>query len=252
MSRICAVVSQKGGVGKTSLVQNLGAELAGSNGQRVLCVDFDPQSNLTIGWGLDPVDGRPTVYEAMLNPETVQRCIVERRPNLDLLPANLDLAGAERQFAADFDRNSKLKEALQPVAGLYEFILIDVPPTLGFFAANALVAATEALVPLQLQVYAFRMLDPMLELIGQAKKANPGLKLAAIIPTMYDGRTSLSQPVLEAAREKFGALVTQTIIPVNVRIADAPLHGIPVQEHDPRSSGALAYHSLAKELLSRG
>jgi chromosome partitioning protein len=145
-----------------------------------------------------------------------------------------------------------LKEALQPVASHYDFILIDVPPTLGFFAANALVAATEALVPLQLQVYAFRMLDPLLELIGQARKANPELKIAAIIPTMYDGRTSLSQPVLEAAREKFGDLVTEAIIPVNVRIADAPLHGIPVQEHDPRSSGALAYQSLAKEILSRG
>jgi chromosome partitioning protein len=131
MVRICAVVSQavvsqKGGVGKTSLGQNIGAELATAHARRVLCVDFDPQSNLTIGWGLDPVDSRPTVYEAMLNPSSGQRCIGERRPNLDLRPANLDLAGAERQFAADFDRNSKLKEALQPVASLYEFILIEI------------------------------------------------------------------------------------------------------------------------------
>ena len=144
MTRIIATVSQKGGVGKTSLVQNVGAELAQA-GRAVLLIDFDPQANLTTGWGLDPADERPTSYTAMLQPSDADQCIVSLRPQLGLIPANLDLAGAEREFAGDFDRNGKLKTVLQGIKGGYEFILIDCPPSLGFYTANALVAATEAL-----------------------------------------------------------------------------------------------------------
>jgi chromosome partitioning protein len=251
MSRIAAIVSQKGGVGKTSLVQNLGAELAKFK-QRVLVVDFDPQSNLTTGCGVDPAIERPTIYEAMLDPTQVRTCIVHRETNLDLMPANLDLAGAERQFAGDFDRNSKLKGVLGTIADDYDFVLIDCPPSLGFYTANALVAATEALVPLQCHAYAYKALDSLLALIAQAQKVNPKLKLSAVVLTMYDVRNSLTVAVEEAARERFNSLVTKTVIPVNVRIADAPLHGISVGEHDPRSKGAQAYKALAKEILKRG
>ena len=251
MTRIAAVVSQKGGVGKTSLVQNLGAELARIN-HRVLLVDFDPQSNLTTGCGLDPAEKRPTIYEAMLENNQVNTCSVNWRTNVDLIPADLDLAGAERQFAGDFDRNSRLKDALAPTVGRYEFILIDCPPSLGFFTANALVAASEALVPLQCHAYAYKAIDSLLELIDQARKANHALRLSAIVLTMYDARNTLTIAVEEAARERFDSLVTQTVIPVNIRIADAPLHGIPVGEHAPRSKGAQAYRALAKEVLNRG
>jgi chromosome partitioning protein len=174
------------------------------------------------------------------------------RIRLDLLPSDLDLAGAERQFAGDFDRNDKLKAALRDVEGRYDIILIDCPPSLGFYTANALIAATEAVVPLQCQYYAYKMLDPVLELVAQARKANGRLTVSAIVPTMFDARNSLSEPVVTAARQRFGELVTQTVIPVNVRIADAPMHGIPVYEHDPKSSGAQAYQQLAKELIDRG
>lgn len=251
MTRIAAIVSQKGGVGKTSLVQNLGSELVKLS-QRVLLVDFDPQSNLTTGCGLEPSEERPTIYGAMLDNTQTQTCIVSHRDNLDLIPTNLDLAGAERQFAGDFDRNSKLKEALEPVASRYDFILIDCPPSLGFYTANALVAATEALVPLQCHAYAYKAIDSLLELIDQARKANRELKLSAIVLTMYDARNSLTIAVEEAARERFDSLVTQTVIPVNIRIADAPLHGVSVGEHDPRSKGAKAYRTLAEEVLDRG
>ena len=151
MPHVIAVASQKGGVGKTSLTQNLGAELARS-GHRVLVVDFDPQSNLTSGWGLDPAADRPTVYTAMLHPEQAPACVIHRRPNLDLLPANLDLAGAELQFMGAVDRNIKLQEALAPLRDGYEYVLIDGPPSLGFFTVNALVAADEVLIPLQCQI----------------------------------------------------------------------------------------------------
>lgn len=251
MTRIVAIVSQKGGVGKTSLAQNLGAELAIA-GKKVLLVDFDPQSNLTTGWGFDPGEERPTIYEAMLDHDRVQACIVHRQQNLDLIPGNLDLAGAERQFTGDFDRNSKLKDALASITDRYDFILIDCPPSLGFYTANALVAATEVIVPMQCQFYAFKMLDPLLELVQQAQKVNPRLRVSAIVPTMHDVRNSLTAPVEEAARDKFGKLVTKTVIPVNIRIADAPLHGIPVGEHDTRSKGAQAYRELAQEVLRRG
>lgn len=251
MTHICAVVGHKGGIGRSSLCQNLGHELA-QLGHDTLLIDTDAQANLSMGWGLDPDEERPTIYTAMLDPTRSADCIVNLRPHLDIIPANLDLAGAERQFGADFDRNHKIKNVTDAIRTRYAWILIDCPPTLGFYTANALVAATHAYVPMQCQVYAFRMLGPMIDLIEQAKKANPHLRLSAIIPTMYDARTSLSEPVLEAAREQHGELVTETVIPVNVRIADAPMHGIPVAEHDPRSRGALSYKQLAEELINRG
>ena len=251
MTRVVAICSQKGGVGKTSLTQNLGSELARA-GQRVLVVDFDPQSNLTSGWGLDPVDERPTVYTAMLNPAQAAASVVHHRPNMDLLPANLDLSGAELQFLAAVDRNTKLKKALASLKNDYDFILIDGPPSLGFFTVNALTAATELMIPLQAQVYAYRALDQLLDIVAQVQELNPVLTLSSIVLTMYDVRNSLTASVEEQARRRFGDLVLQAVIPVNVRIAEAPLDGVSVREYEETSTGSVAYQSLAKEILDRG
>lgn len=248
---IYAVISQKGGVGKTSLVQNVGAELAAAD-LSTLLVDYDPQSNLTTGWGLDPDEERPTIYDAMLEPDQAARCVVNLRPQLDIIPSNLNLAGAELQFAGDFDRNGKLKAALASVAGRYKFILIDTPPSLGFYVGNALVAAQRVVIPLQCQYYALKALQPVFDIVRRAQSVNTGLHVYAIVPTMYDARNSLSEPVVQAARDQYTKLVTRSIIPVNVRVADSPIHGLPVREHDPHSSGATAYAELAKELFTNG
>lgn len=248
---IYAVISQKGGVGKTSLVQNVGAELAAA-GHATLLVDYDPQSNLTTGWGLDPDAERLTVYDAMLNPDQSARSVVNLRPHLDLMPSNLNLAGAELQFAGDFDRNGKLKAALSTVAGAYRYILIDTPPSLGFYVGNALVAAQRVVIPLQAQFYALKALQPVFDIVRRAQAVNSGLHVYAIVPTMYDARNSLSEPVIQSARSQYTQLVTRSMIPVNVRVADSPIHGLPVREHDPHSSGATAYAELTKELFTDG
>lgn len=251
MPHIFAIVSQKGGVGKTSLTQNLGAELARA-GQRVLVVDFDPQSNLTSGWGLDPGQDRPTVYTAMLRPDQAAACVIQHRPGLDILPANLDLAGAELQFAGAVDRNIKLQEALEPLLPSYDYVLIDGQPSLGFFTVNALAAANAALIPLQCQVYAYKAIDQLLNIIDQVRKLHPPLYIAGIVLTMYDVRNSLTLSVEKTARERFGDFVLRTQIPVNVRIAEAPIEGLSVGEYESDSRGALAYRQLAKEVLDRG
>ncbi len=248
ITRSIAVVSQKGGVGKTSLVQNLGAELVNA-GKRVLLIDFDPQSNLTIGWGLDPNTERPTIYQAMLKPLHAVSYVVGLRENLDIIPANLDLAGAELAFINAIDRNNKLRKVLQHLPG-YDFILIDGPPSLGFFTVNALAATSEVLIPLQVQAYAYKALDQLLAIIEQVQEVNPELVLSGFVLTMYDRRNALTATVEELARRRFGKKVFQTVIPVNVRIAEAPLDGTSVGDYDAKSKGAIAYVQLAQEVLT--
>ncbi|MEZ4734846.1 MAG: ParA family protein [Caldilineaceae bacterium] len=246
MTEIIAVVSHKGGVGKTSLVQNLGFELARQS-RRVLLVDLDPQSNLTIGCGLDPGDARATIYQAMSEPQRTADAVVALS-QVALLPANLDLALAEQRFAGFYDRNDKLKDALAPVKDQYDYILIDSPPNLGFFAFNALTAATQALIPLQCQPYAYRAVDNTLQLIHLVQKGNPGLRIKAVVLTMVDRRLTLTRSVENAARQRFGDLVAQTTIPLNVAVAEATLDGAAVAKYAPGSTGALAYQALAEEL----
>jgi len=248
MPRTIAVVSHKGGTGKTSLVQNLGAEIA-KMGQRTLLVDFDPQSTLTMGCGLDPAEDRRTVYHAMNNPPDTPDIIVGS-PTFDILPSNLDLAAAEQQFAGSFDRNDKLKAALSVIRDRYSFILIDSPPSLGFYAFNALVAANEVIVPLQCQPYAYKMLPSTLKLVELVKRANRKLRLIAIVLTMYDRRVTLTKSVEDAARRHYGKLVAKTVIPTNVSIAEATLDSVPVAEYAPASIGAQAYRALAQELTN--
>jgi chromosome partitioning protein len=251
MTRIVAVVSQKGGVGKTSLVQNLGAEMAAS-GERTLLVDFDPQSNLTTGWGLDPAELSGTIYDAMTTPEAAADCILQLRPHLDIIPANLDLAGAELAFINAIDRNNKLHKALSTIAGDYELILIDGPPSLGFFTVNALAAANEIIIPLQVHPYAYKAVDQLLTIVQQVEEINPNLQLTGIVLTMHDRRNSLTGAIEDAARQRFDGLVFDTVIPINVRIAEATLDGISVGEYEATSAGAMAYQALVMEVLNRG
>lgn len=251
MTRVFAVVSQKGGVGKTSLVQNLGAELARA-GKRVLLVDFDPQSNLTTGWGLDPGTAPATVYDAMSQPDGAGETVVNLRPRLDLIPANLDLAGAELAFINAIDRNTRLRKALQPVAPAYDIVLVDGPPSLGFFTVNALAAASEIVIPLQVHPYAYKAVDQLLTIVQQVQEINPQLQLTGIVLTMYDRRNSLTAAIEDAARQRFGELVFQTVVPINVRVAEATLDGLSVGEYEAMSAGAVAYEALAKEVMERG
>jgi chromosome partitioning protein len=247
MTRTIAVVSHKGGTGKTSLVQNAGAVLAAA-GKRVLLVDFDPQSNLTTGCGLDPNEDRRTIYHALNEPQDTRSMIVSAL-SMSILPANLDLAYAEQQFAGHFDRNDKLRDALASVEAQYDYILIDTPPSLGFFAFNALVSSTDAIIPLQCHPYAYKMLHSTLRLIELVSKGNKELRLLAIALTMYDRRTTLTKIVEDTARSRYGDLVAKTVIPINVSIPEATLEGVSVSEYAPTSAGTRAYQELVKELF---
>lgn len=245
MTQIIAVVSHKGGTGKTSLAQNVGYELGRQ--KRVLLVDFDPQANLTLGSGVEPREARLTVFHALHNSAETPAVILTL-DGYDLLPADLDLALGEQQFAAHYDRNNKLQDALHAVQDSYDYILIDSPPSLGFFAFNVLTAATDVLIPLQCQPYALRAVDSTLKLVDLIGKNNRALKVKGIVLTMYDRRVALTKSVERAAREKFGRLIPQTNIPVNVSIAEAGLAGQPVTQYAAASAGAKAYAALTMEL----
>ena len=252
MAIISAVINQKGGVGKTSLVQNVGFELA-RDGQRTLLIDFDPQSNLTQGFGLSPAELELTVYDAMVNPEDSPATVQQIRKNLGLIPASLHLAGAEREFGqAAFGRTTKLKDVLDVLGSAYDHILIDSPPSLGFFSINALRAANRVIIPMECEFYAFLMIEPVMEFVKEARKENSNLTISAIVPTKFDSRTSLSESVLDAVRNKYGSLVTTTVIPQNVRIGEAPIEGKAVYELERTSKGAVAYYELTKELQHHG
>ena len=250
MRQVIAVLNQKGGVGKTTTAINLGAYLAKA-GKSVLIVDFDPQGNATSGLGIDKANLQATIYDALFNKTGVERIVQETTVDgLFILPANPNLAAAEVELVSQLQREQILKEVLSPLS--YDVILIDCPPSLGLLTLNALTAAQHLLIPVQAEYYALEGLSQLLSTMQRVRAGlNPQLDLLGVLVTMYDGRTSLSDQVYKELQKHFGAKLLDTIIPRNVRLAEAPSHGKPIADHDKWSKGARAYKALSKEILRR-
>ena len=253
MARIIAITNQKGGVGKTTTAINLAACLAEA-GQHVLLVDFDPQGNASSGLGVDLDEVENTVYEMMAQEATLQECCVKNaQENLDVLPSNMNLAGAEIEFQEVEHKERMLKNNLETVRDEYDYILIDCPPSLNILTINALTAADTVLVPIQCEYYALEGLGQVLKTVELVKrKMNPQLELEGVVFTMYDARTNLSLEVVENVKNNLNQTIYKTIIPRNVRLAEAPSHGLPINRYDTRSTGAESYRMLAAEVMSRG
>lgn len=251
MGRVFALAMQKGGVGKTTTALSLGAILA-ARGRRVLLIDCDPQANLTQGLGVDPSEQEYSVYEVLLNPEQgTSFATLATRAGVDLIPAALSLAGAELELAGRVGRELLLRKALRAARTEYDYIFLDPPPSLGLFSLNALTAADFVLVPLQLHAYALKAMPQLETTIDLVREINPGLKIGGIICTLADRRTNLSQEIEDQVRAQYGDLVFQTVIPINVKLAEAPTTGTPISSYAPASAGALAYAALAEELETR-
>ncbi len=245
-----AVLNQKGGVGKTTTAVNLGAYLAKA-GKSVLLVDLDPQGNATSGLGIDKHTLSETMYDALFNHEAAPNILrVTDVDGLQLLPSNANLAGAEVQLVSSLQRELQLKQMLEQFT--HDIVLIDCPPSLGLLTINALSAADYVLIPVQTEYYALEGLGQLLGVIQRVKEAiNPTLEILGVVLTMFDSRTSLSDQVMDEVKKHFGDKVFSTVIPRNVRLAEAPSFGKTIAEHDKWSKGAKAYKQLAKDLLSR-
>jgi chromosome partitioning protein len=252
MARILAVTNQKGGVGKTTTSINLAAGLAMA-GRRVLLVDLDPQGNATMGSGVDKRTLRSTVYQVLLGTATLQS-VRAHSPSggYDLIPANRELAGAEIELVDLPERESRLKRALETVDDAYDYVLIDCPPALNLLTVNGLTAAHAVMIPMQCEYYALEGLSDLVQTIKKVRAhLNPGLEIEGLLRTMYDPRNTLAQQVSDQLQQHFGDKVYRTVIPRNVRLAEAPSHGVPAMSFDRQSKGALAYLALAGEVLGK-
>jgi chromosome partitioning protein len=252
MARILAITNQKGGVGKTTTGVNLAASLAAAH-RRVLLIDLDPQGNATMGSGVDKRALQATVYQVLLGENTIADVKVRSaNGEFDLVPANRNLAGAEVEMVDIDRRETRLKEAVALVDGQYDFILIDCPPALNLLTVNGLTAAQAVMIPMQCEYYA---LEGLSDLVATVKKVrsnlNPDLQIEGLLRTMYDPRNTLAQQVSAQLVEHFGEKVYRTVIPRNIRLAEAPSHGMPVIKFDRTSKGAQAYLALAGEMLNR-
>ncbi|MGM0168236.1 sporulation initiation inhibitor protein Soj [Enterococcus sp. AZ135] len=252
MARIISVANQKGGVGKTTTTVNLGACLA-YDGKKVLLIDSDAQGNATSGLGVRKPDVKQDIYDVLVNEVPIKETIIETsRENLSIVPATLQLAGAEIELTSMMARESRLKSALAEVSDDYDFILVDCPPSLGHLTINAFTASDAILIPVQCEYYALEGLSQLLNTVRLVQKHfNPGLEIEGVLLTMYDARTNLGAEVVEEVRRYFQEKVYDTIIPRNVRLSEAPSHGKPIIDYDPRSKGAEVYQALAKEVLVR-
>lgn len=252
MGKIIAVANQKGGVGKTTTSINLGASLAAAK-RRVLLVDLDPQGNTTMGSGIDKRSLKHSSYDLLMNEASAPEVIVTvEHSNYMLAPANSDLTGAEVALLEEIGRELRLREALKPARGDYDYLIIDCPPALNMLTVNALVAADTVMIPMQCEYYALEGLSALLETIEKIRSLlNPGLRVEGLLRTMYDPRNNLSTQVSQQLVKHFGNKVYSTVIPRNVRLAEAPSHGLPALLYDRNSSGALAYLALAGEVLRR-
>jgi chromosome partitioning protein len=252
VSRVYAVANQKGGVGKTTTVINLGAYLAAC-GKRVLLLDLDPQANATSGLGLDKGKVDPSIYEALIGQQPLASAVNPGiRGSLDMIPSALRLAGAEVEMVGLMAREQRLRRILEPVASDYDFVLIDCSPSLGLLTVNAITAANGILIPIQCEYLALEALGQLLNTVHLIQEnLNPGLQIFGILMTMFDGRTNLSQQVVEEVRSHFPKLIFETVIPRSVRLSEAPSYGRPILDYDSHSRGAVAYRALAQEVIAR-
>jgi len=246
-----AIINQKGGVGKTTTAVNLAA-WAATDGKRVLLVDADPQGNATSGLGIDRANLEHCLYDVLASEmpakNVIVKCCVE---NLDILPATIDLAGADLSLASAIARDTRLRNALLPIQDNYDLIIIDTAPSLGILTVNALVAAHRCIIPIQCEYYALEGLSQLMRIINLVQsQINPALQIAGMVLTMYDSRTNLSTEVANDVRGAFQGRVYETSIPRNIRLAEAPGHGLPAVLYDPHSVGAKRYWMLYKEVFS--
>ncbi|MBC8023445.1 MAG: ParA family protein [Burkholderiales bacterium] len=251
MARIFVVANQKGGVGKTSIAVNLCASLA-HYGRRAMLVDLDPQGNATTGSGIDKTACEKTVYGVLLGEHSMREAVRRCDGNYDAVPSNRELAGAEVELIAIPRREYRLRDALQPVAGDYDFVVIDCPPALNMLTVNGFTAADAVIIPMQCEYYALEGLSDLVGTLRMVRQnLNPRIEIEALVRTMYDPRSTLTVQVSDELKRHYGDKVFDTVIPRNIRIAEAPSFGKPVLLHDPTSKGAIAHLQFARELLAR-
>jgi chromosome partitioning protein len=251
MARVLAIANQKGGVGKTTTSINLAASLALA-GRRVLLIDLDPQGNATMGSGVDKRGLVCSTYEVLLGTADIAAARARASASYDLVPANRELAGAEVELVDLPERETRLKRAIAAVEAQYDFIFIDCPPALNLLTVNGLCAAHAVMIPMQCEYYALEGLSDLVQTIKKVRvNLNPKLEIEGLLRTMYDPRNTLAQQVSEQLQQHFGDKVYRTVIPRNIRLAEAPSHGVPALALDRQSKGALAYLALAGEMLSK-
>ena len=253
MGRIIAIANQKGGVGKTTTAINLSACLS-EMGQRVLTIDIDPQGNTTSGLGVDKNEAENSVYDLLLEECSIEECIIETEiENQSLIPSNVNLAGAEIELIGVEEKEYILRRETKKVRDQYDFIIIDCPPSRNMLTVNALTAADTVLVPIQCEYYALEGLSQLIRTIELVQeRLNPDLEIEGVVFTMYDARTNLSLQVVENVKGYLHQNIYKTIIPRNVRLAEAPSHGLPINLYDTKSAGAESYRLLAEEVLHKG
>ena len=253
MNKVIAIANQKGGVGKTTTAINLSSCMA-ETGKKVLIIDLDPQGNTTSGLGIDKNNVENTVYELMLEEcsikEAIKKVDIDGVENLSIIPANVNLAGAEIELLGIKDKEFILKNAVDYIADDYDYIFIDCPPSLNMLTVNAMTTADSVLVPIQCEYYALEGISQLLHPIDLVhSRLNSKLKINGVVFTMYDGRTNLSNDVVASVKDNLNTKIYKTIIPRNVRLAEAPSHGLPINIYDPKSAGAESYRNLAKEII---
>ena len=252
-TKVMAIINQKGGVGKSTTAINLSAAL-GEMGKQVLLVDLDPQGNSSSGLGIEKSRVEHCVYDVLLNDVPVEDVIIpDVCEGLDVIPATINLAGAEVELVAEMARENRLRDSVGSLRGKYDYVFIDCPPSLGLLTVNALVAADKLLIPIQCEFYALEGVTKLLDSMKRVKtRLNPSLDIFGVLLTMYDGRTTLSKQVVEEVRNYFGKIVFDTLIPRTVKLSEAPSFGQPITQYDPSGKGAQSYVDLAMEVINRG